>query len=112
MKQLENSHRLNWWVDLGLRKIWPLSTSGDGNCLLHSASLAMWGFHDRKLTLRKALHKMLSAPESEGSLKEALWRRWRFQQTRINNNAGLIFSEEEWKKEWSGIKIFFIKFTK
>jgi OTU domain-containing protein 7 len=28
---------------------------GDGNCLLHAASLAMWGVHDRQLMLRRAL---------------------------------------------------------
>lgn len=100
LNSLENSQRLNWWVDIGIcRKVWPLSTSGDGNCLLHAASLAMWGFHDRRLTLRKALHNVLS----EGKLREALWRRWRFQQTRINKEAGLVFSEPEWAKEWEEI---------
>lgn len=100
LNSLESSQRLNWWVDVGVcRKVWPLSTSGDGNCLLHAASLAMWGFHDRRLTLRKALHNILS----EGNLREALWRRWRFQQTRINKEAGLLFSETEWAKEWEEI---------
>ena len=100
LSSLELSQRLNWWVDLGIcRKVWPLSTSGDGNCLLHAASLAMWGFHDRRLTLRKALHNILS----EGELREVLWRRWRFQQTRINKEAGLVFSETEWAKEWDEI---------
>lgn len=100
LNSLEASQRLNWWVELGVcRKVWPLSTSGDGNCLLHAASLAMWGFHDRRLTLRKALHAILS----EGELREVLWRRWRFQQTRINKEAGLVFSETEWAKEWDEI---------
>ena len=100
LNSLESSQRLNWWVDVGIcRKIWPLSTSGDGNCLLHAASLALWGFHDRRLTLRKALHKILS----EGDLRESLWRRWRFQQTRMNKEAGLVFSETEWAKEWDEI---------
>jgi OTU domain-containing protein 7 len=100
LNSLESSSRLNWWVDLGVcRKVWPLSTSGDGNCLLHAASLAMWGFHDRRLTLRKALHNILS----EGEFREVLWRRWRFQQTRVNKEAGLVFSETEWAKEWDEI---------
>ena len=34
-------------------RLWPLATTGDGNCLLHAASLGMWGFHDRLLTLRQ-----------------------------------------------------------
>lgn len=100
LSSLENSQRLNWWASQDIcRKVYPLSTSGDGNCLLHAASLATWGFHDRRLTLRKALHNILS----EGSLKSPLWRRWRFQQTRINKEAGLIFSEIEWAKEWDEI---------
>jgi OTU domain-containing protein 7 len=51
------------------------------------------------LTLRKALHKILS----EGEFREVLWRRWRFQQTRMNREAGLIFNETEWAKEWDEI---------
>ena len=46
------------------------ATTGDGNCLLHAASLAMWGFHDRLLTLRKALHTLLS----QGDMWPAIYR--------------------------------------
>lgn len=56
----------------------------------------MWGFHDRKLTLRSALHDTLS----KGQFKDALYRRWRFQQTRYNKTAGFVYSENEWAKEW------------
>ena len=32
--------RLNWWVESGIcQRLLPLATSGDGNCLLHAASL-------------------------------------------------------------------------
>lgn len=45
---LEGAGRLNWWSEAGIcQKLWPLATTGDGNCLLHAASLGMWGFHDR-----------------------------------------------------------------
>lgn len=100
LNSLESAQRLNWWAEAGFcRKLWPLATSGDGNCLLHAASLAMWGFHDRKLTLRTALYSVLS----EGEYKDALWRRWRFQQTRLNKQAGFVYSEIEWTKEWQEI---------
>ena len=46
-----------------------MSTVGDGNCLLHAVSLAMYGFHDRLLTLRKALHKSLTTESANGPLK-------------------------------------------
>jgi hypothetical protein len=37
---LEDSGRLNWWAETGaMQRLWPLATSGDGNCLLHAASL-------------------------------------------------------------------------
>lgn len=61
--------------------------------------LGMWGFHDRLLTLRKALHEFLSASDC----RDALWRRWRWQLTRLNAEAGLVYTEEEWRKEWNSI---------
>nr|XP_019564581.2 OTU domain-containing protein 7B-like isoform X2 [Aedes albopictus] len=97
LNSLEATNRLNWWYDSGVcRKLWPLTTAGDGNCLLHAASLAMWGFHDRRLTLRRALHDILSKED----FRDALYRRWRFQQTRVNKQAGFVFCETEWAKEW------------
>ena len=49
---LEQTGRLNWWADTGTcQRLWPLATTGDGNCLLHAASLGMWGFHDRWVRL-------------------------------------------------------------
>lgn len=100
LNSLESAQRLNWWADSGFcRRLWPLATSGDGNCLLHAASLSMWGFHDRKLTLRSALYKVLS----KGEYRDAIWRRWRFHQTRLNKQAGFVYSEIEWAKEWEEI---------
>ncbi|VDP03408.1 unnamed protein product [Soboliphyme baturini] len=86
---------LNWWSkECDCQKLWPLSTSGDGNCLLHAASLGMWGFHDRLLILRKAVHLMLT----KGVRRHALWRRWRWQQSRENkevcNGGGSILCFE------------------
>nr|CAD7588578.1 unnamed protein product [Timema genevievae] len=97
---LEQGGRLNWWADSGAcQRLWPLATTGDGNCLLHAASLGMWGFHDRLLTLRKALYGFMTS----GCSRQALWRRWRWQQTQLNAEAGFVYSEEEWLKEWDSI---------
>ncbi|CAG2105833.1 unnamed protein product [Medioppia subpectinata] len=92
---LESSQRLNWWSAV-CHKLWPLATTGDGNCLLHAASLGMWGFHDRLLVLRKALHALLS----NSSYTAAFYRRWKWQTYFQNFKAGLIFSESEWRQEW------------
>ncbi|XP_075210615.1 OTU domain-containing protein 7B-like [Lycorma delicatula] len=59
----------------------------------------MWGFHDRLLTLRKALHAFLSSSPR----REALWRRWRRQQSLLNAQAGLVYTEVEWRQEWNAI---------
>lgn len=92
---LEGAGRLNWWTGV-CQKLWPLATTGDGNCLLHAASLGMWGFHDRLLTLRKALHSVLTT--SRFSL--SFYRRWRWQTSQQNEAAGLVLCEEEWASEW------------
>ena len=84
---LESAGRLNWWSNV-CQKLWPLATTGDGNCLLHAASLGMWGFHDRLLVLRKALHALLS----NSSYTAAFYRRWKWQTYFQNYRAGLIFS--------------------
>ncbi|XP_069074329.1 OTU domain-containing protein 7B isoform X1 [Pleurodeles waltl] len=96
---LEQAGRLNWWaqVDPTCQRLLPLATTGDGNCLLHAASLGMWGFHDRDLVLRKSLYTLME----KGVEKEALRRRWRWQQTQQNKESGLVYTEEEWEKEWN-----------
>ncbi|XP_068109307.1 OTU domain-containing protein 7B isoform X2 [Hyperolius riggenbachi] len=98
---LEHAGRLNWWalVDPSYQRLLPLATTGDGNCLLHAASLGMWGFHDRDLALRKSLYTLMD----KGTEKEALKRRWRFQQTMQNKESGLVYTEEEWQKEWNDL---------
>ncbi|KAG8144843.1 hypothetical protein E2320_013254 [Naja naja] len=57
----------------------------------------MWGFHDRDLVLRKALYTMMRS----GAEREALKRRWRWQQTQQNKESGLVYTEEEWEREWN-----------
>ena len=40
---LEECGRLNWWAETGTsQRLWPLATTGDGNCLLHAASLGQY----------------------------------------------------------------------
>ncbi|CAL8287812.1 unnamed protein product [Merluccius merluccius] len=101
MVALEHAGRLNWWTRVGpnCQSLLPLATSGDGNCLLHAASLGMWGFHDRDLMLRKSLYTLMD----HGLEREALRRRWRWQQTQQNKESGLVYTEEEWQKEWNDL---------
>ena len=85
LSSLEAAGRLNWWCggkNDGSRALWPLATIGDGNCLLHAASLGIWGFHDRKLTMREHLHNMLA----EGEYRDAIFRY-------VQNNHKLNYSK-------------------
>lgn len=96
-KRLEASRHLNWWHQFG-QKLYPLSTTGDGNCLLHAASLGMWGVHDRQLSLRETLYELLT----NGARKEAIRRRWKWVEHHLNqsNDLALTLSEAEWELEW------------
>lgn len=101
---LSESGHLNWWTQAEwegvCRPLYPMCTSGDGNCLLHAASLSMWGLHDRYLILRKALHSTL---ENLKENQSPLWRRWKWEQMCQNRKYGLIYSDEEWSKEWKSL---------
>ena len=46
--------------------------------------VGMWGFHDRRLTLRKALSNFMTS----GEHRNAIYRRWRWQQTQVNAKSG------------------------
>lgn len=77
----------------------------------------MWGFHDRGLILRKALHLLLT----NSSYTQAFYRRWRWQTHFQNSKTGLSFSgkfpclnyllinsnlfipEIEWEREWTNV---------
>ena len=102
---LTESGHLNWWTQNNweniCRPLYPMITSGDGNCLLHAASLAMWGLHDRYLILRKALNSTLTQIKEDNS--SPMWRRWKWEQMCQNKKYGLIYDENEWAREWNSL---------
>ena len=63
------------------------------------AFAGMWGFHDRLLTLRKALYSFLSS----GEAASAIYRRWRWQCSQQNASYDLSLSEAEWAEEWQTV---------
>uniref|UniRef100_A0A0N4ZIC7 ubiquitinyl hydrolase 1 n=1 Tax=Parastrongyloides trichosuri TaxID=131310 RepID=A0A0N4ZIC7_PARTI len=102
LRRLESSGHLNWWCTMDAtksQKLFPLSTTGDGNCLMHAISLGIWGVHDSQLALRNAVWNLLT----NNKKKENLKRRWRWSEEKNNKQSGLIFSEEEWEREWNEI---------
>lgn len=98
LSNLESAGRLNWWTPMCC-KLLPRHTTADGNCLLHAASLGMWGFDDKELQLRKALHRVMA----ETKKGDSLYRRWRWQQVQQNKQMELVYSEAEWDREWQDL---------
>ncbi len=96
-KTLEKEHVINWCDSL--TTLTPLKTISDGNCLLHAASLAMWGFQDRNLFLRRALNSAM-----ESKTRNTLYDRWKQVREVENHTHGLILEHREWEDEWQAVK--------
>jgi len=59
-----------------------LSDTGDGNCLLHAVSLAIWGVPDEAMLLRRLVY--LSLVEDFGN---AFRKRWKSERMRLDNEV-------------------------
>ena len=90
---LEDKKYLNWCAST--TRFLPLYTMGDGNCLLHAASLSMWGFHDKDFTLRQAVHTALQNHKST-----QLRKRWKYTRDLENRQMGIQLKEHQWQGEW------------
>lgn len=103
MKHLHKNDRLNWWSSSNVcAPLYAMTTSGDGNCLLHATSLSVWGMHDRSLTLRTALNKVLTDEKFTVRMKK-IQRRWKRQQIKVNRELGLEYTAAEWEEEWESV---------
>ncbi|XP_061086983.1 tumor necrosis factor alpha-induced protein 3-like isoform X2 [Conger conger] len=95
---LEQEKRLNWCREV--KKLVPLCTKGDGNCLLHATSQYMLGVEDTDLVLRKALYSVLTETDTHKF-------RMRFQaelsQSQEFMQTGLRYNTRNWQEEWEKI---------
>ncbi|KAJ8416047.1 hypothetical protein AAFF_G00380690 [Aldrovandia affinis] len=95
---LEQEKRLNWCREV--KRLVPLRTNGDGNCLLHAASQYMLGVQDTDLVLRKALHSVLTETDTRNF-------RMRFQtellQSQEFTQTGLRYNTLNWQEEWEKV---------
>ena len=98
-ESMEKEYCLNWCPNA--TKLVPLNTIGDGNCLLHAASLAMWGFQDRDCVLRRAL----SHAVNDGIRNNTLHQRWKHNREMENQQQfGLHLEAHQWDQEWQMVK--------
>ena len=98
-ENMEKEFCLNWCPNA--TKLVPLNTIGDGNCLLHAASLAMWGFQDQDFVLRMAL----SHAVNDGIHHNTLHQRWKHNREMENQQQfGLQLEAHQWDQEWQMVR--------
>ncbi|NXD14125.1 TNAP3 protein, partial [Nothocercus nigrocapillus] len=92
---LERQRKLNWCMEV--RKLVPLKTNGDGNCLMHAASQYMWGIEDIDLVLRKALFSTLREIDTQN-----FKLRWQREALKSQDfvETGLHYDTRNWEEEW------------
>jgi hypothetical protein len=84
-KTMNDAGVINWVPSL--KKLYPVRTSGNGNCLLHAVLIAMVGVHDFDLHLRDQLRHFMNEN------KEILKRNWKTDRLKTDKLYG-IQSEE------------------
>ena len=98
-ENMEKEFCLNWCPNV--TKLVPLYTMGDGNCLLHAASLAMWGFQDRDLVLRRAI----SHAVNDNIHNNTLYQRWKHNREIENQHEfGIELEPHQWDQEWQMVR--------
>ncbi len=56
------------------------SDVGDGNCLLHAVTMAVWGLSDKAMLLRRLLYINLVEDKEEGKYRQ----RWKLERERLD----------------------------
>ena len=93
-KRLEVEEKLINWHP-GCVNLSCLKTLGDGNCLMHSASLAMWGIHDRDLILRSVVYTALTHSRSR-----VLFERWQSDRRKEMSQINASMDVHVWEAEY------------
>ena len=89
---------LNWLKEC--THLIPLYTTSDGNCLLHAASLAMWGFEDKEFLLRNAVYESLTTADRNTN---TLQDRCRMSISSMLRDVQVKMSDKDWILEWQQI---------
>lgn len=95
---LESHKRLNACKEV--KKLAPLKTNGDGNCLMHATSMYMWGVQDTDLLLRKTLQEVLRTSDTRN-----FKFRWQLESVKSTEfiQTGLRYDTRKWDEEWEHI---------
>ncbi|CAF1013214.1 unnamed protein product, partial [Didymodactylos carnosus] len=91
-KLLNDDKIINW--SSKVKKLYPVRTSGNGNCLLHACLIAIAGVHDFDLYLRDRLKQFMEANE------ELLKQRWQIERLRNDQKLGITAENNKLDIEW------------
>ncbi|CAF0930441.1 unnamed protein product [Adineta steineri] len=91
-KMMAETRVINWMPSL--KKLYPVRTSGNGNCLLHAVLIAMAGVHDFNLNLRDRLRQFMN--ENNAILKAS----WKTERLKNDRMYGIQSEESKLNTEW------------
>ncbi|GCC18515.1 hypothetical protein chiPu_0020822 [Chiloscyllium punctatum] len=97
-KTLQEARVLNWCREV--RKQFPLKVPGEGNSLLHSISLYMWGVQDTDLVLQKTFHEAL-VKAHDANFKLRFQTEYRTDQGFLD--PALLHQPKIWDQEWQNV---------
>ncbi|XP_067862747.1 tumor necrosis factor alpha-induced protein 3-like [Heptranchias perlo] len=97
-KALQEAKALNWCKEV--RRHFPLKISGEGNSLLHSISLYMWGVQDTDLVLQKTFHEALTKTHNIN-----FKLRWQTEYRKVQGfpDPALLHESRIWDQEWQNV---------
>ncbi|CAF0887091.1 unnamed protein product [Rotaria sordida] len=92
LKMMNETRVINWMPSL--KKLYPVRTSGNGNCLLHAVLIAMVGVHDFNLYLRDRLLQFMD--KNKAVLKES----WKTERLKTDKMYGIQSEDSKLDTEW------------
>ncbi|CAF0741453.1 unnamed protein product [Rotaria sp. Silwood1] len=92
LKMMNETRVINWMPSL--KKLYPVRTSGNGNCLLHAVLIAMVGVHDFNLYLRDRLLQFMD--KNKAVLKGS----WKSERIKTDQMYGIQSEHSKLDSEW------------
>lgn len=91
-KMMTETRVINWVPSF--KKLYPVRTSGNGNCLLHAVLIAMVGVHDFDLYLRDALLQFMDRN------KQVLKSSWKIERIKTDKMYGIQTEDSKLDTVW------------
>ncbi|CAF4670852.1 unnamed protein product [Rotaria sp. Silwood1] len=94
-RTMNDAHVINWIPSL--KMLYPIRTSGNGNCLLHAVLIAMVGIHDLDLYFRDRLVQFMTEN------KDVLKNYWKKERLKSDKAYGISSEDSKLDEEWNEV---------